>query len=232
MIAAVCFGVSAQAGAERPPEMTVENVVARLTGTFTSEMHADLDPAYKFVVLESCTFVVQPEEGVELPLGLQDAAIVYTEQALADYIDHPYRTRISGVKLEGEHVIVRNYALNLPLPHGLCSIPVEDRIMPAWMIGAERCSMSLTWRGPHYFAESPATGCTGEGVAYTTHFGWLDDDSVRDWSRGYNADGSLVWGPAGGPYIFKRIDPATLVLPPQVIYALDALKKNSECAGH
>jgi len=67
----------------------------------------------------------------------------------------------------------------------------------------------MEWKGDHFEGGTVGEGCesTLSGATYATSEVTLDASTLESWDRGYDAEGTQVWGATAGPYVFDRKTP-------------------------
>lgn len=132
----------------------------------------------------------------------------YVEQAVADYLDKPYRQRVYRVhEIEPgvfESVI---YTLQEPLrfthhPELLEKLPIDS------LTEKKGCSVILRKQADGQFAGSTmGKHCPSDrkGAAYATSEVTITPERLLSWDRGYNEKDEQVWGAEKGGYEFVKL---------------------------
>ena len=201
---------------ERPPDFeaqleaqrrTVDQVVAWMSGAFTSEAQALRDPAFRAVALH-----MMP---IDLPTpALRPERWLYVEQAMMSAPERPYRQRVYRITAAGDDVVSDVYEfMGDPLRFAgawadrsrLAGLQIDD------LVHREGCAVRLSWSGSSWIGRTEFGTCasTRDGAAFATSEVELADGSISSWDRGFDAAGAQVWGSRSGPYQFQRIGAAS-----------------------
>lgn len=213
---------------------TLDDVVALMSGTFSSEEQAKQNPEFRPIVLHMTpiwtTFSqssIGQREGQQARRGhglgsspRNDERWLYVEQAVTTSPEKPYRQRVyrvspmvytdvSGVTRIG----VRSEVWELP------GDPL--RYAGAWRspdpladIGPESLSLKegcevLLFRAPDGAWRGSTLGdaCTStrQGASYTTSIVQIGATGLHTLDRGFDAKGTQVWGSELGAYDFRRV---------------------------
>ncbi|MBN2057059.1 chromophore lyase CpcT/CpeT [bacterium] len=185
-----------------PPADLMVDFTAWITGAFSSHAQARDNEDYFDILLRM---------GRIWP-ARDDAFWLYVEQAVAQVESRPYRQRIYRIRqLGAEYIEVRIFTFPDPL-----SFVGEWRkeepfagLLPELLEEREGCTVLLVRKDESTFAGSTVDGmCTSDlnDAVYATTEVILTADRMLSWDRGYNAEGSQVWGPEAGPYIFNKLE--------------------------
>ncbi|MGD9689030.1 MAG: chromophore lyase CpcT/CpeT [Phycisphaerales bacterium] len=176
-----------------------------MIGSFASADQSLSDPAYRDVSL-----VIAPV------WKSRTGCWLYVEQAMAESPDRPYRQRLyrlTGLPiLPGQPLSWRCDVFSLPgdplrfagawqEPYLLESLHEDDLLL------RDGCSVWIFQVSEEEFAGSTrGNACASDlhGAAYATSHVTIRRDRIDSWDRGYDASGAQVWGPARGPYCFRR----------------------------
>ncbi|MCE2966031.1 MAG: chromophore lyase CpcT/CpeT [Phycisphaerales bacterium] len=209
--AAVPAGADDAKVAKEPITPGVREVAAFLSGAFDTVEQAKADPEYFEILLHMTPIWTDRTDGVWL----------YVEQAMAQRADKPYRQRV--YRLVGlEDGRVRSEVFELPgealaFAGAYAKVELLKDVTPEMLTPREGCALTLgkqgdgTWKG--------ATGdktCASSlrGASYATSEATImpaHEKGARmvTWDRGYDAQGTQVWGAVKGGYEFvKRASPA------------------------
>ena len=197
-------GCGTEVSITTPPPRTPKTV-ARLAdwiqGEFSSEQQAQTNSNYLNIYLNAVR--IWPEK-----LG---ARWIYVEQAQADQQAKPYRQRIYQV-ITGTHadleVRIYSFAPSQTPPAGSYKDPSWfQRIDPVFLVPLGGCTMHFTTNTDGTFTgRIKGTGCrsTLHGADHTSSEVTVTAQEIRSWDRGWDSNGTQVWGPTTGPYIFLR----------------------------
>ena len=179
----------------------VEELVAWLTGTFDSKNQADVDKDYQVVRMVT---VAVPKS--RLSFG---APVLYREQATLDRTDRPYLQRFLRIEEDpGGTILVRFFELKDPIAAAGKWRDASDLGLFGKNDVRERdgCLVTLRRVGDRYEGGTTGTRCVSSlrGAAYATSEVRIWRDRLETWDRGYDGDGTQVWGPAKGPYHFVK----------------------------
>lgn len=221
LLAAVPACVSQQRAPDAAPSPT-DRVAALLCGHFTSAAQAKEDSEYFEVHLHMTR--IWPERA--------DGPWLYVEQAMATALDKPYRQRIYRLTscpswdASIATTCVRSEVFELPnAPDRVGAWSDPSRFAndsPLSLMQREGCAISLmpartasgnetsgnggeVWSGS---TEGDLCLSTLRGATYATSEVWLSPELLRTWDRGFDAQGTQVWGAKKGPYQFVRVHDA------------------------
>jgi hypothetical protein len=181
----------------------LDMLVSWMTGSFTSAEQAAADTDYYDIRLEM------------VPLWREriDGRWLYVEQAVAGREDTPYRQRVYRVTMESDGSVRSEvYSFRDPLrfagdwkkPAPLTALtPDSLEVRTGCAVILRRVSEVL------YDGRTVDKQCTSEhrGAAYATSEVRVTPEGITTWDRGYDLEGTQVWGSTGGGYIFKKIKP-------------------------
>jgi hypothetical protein len=175
-------------------------LVEWMTGSFSSEAQAKADEAYFDIRLEMVPIWTDREDGVWL----------YVEQAAATARERPYRQRVYRVTeaVEGRFA---SEVFELPEPlrfAGAWRDPAEfEALTPDSLSAREGCAVHLLRRDDGTFTGSTdgdACKSSLRGASYATSIVTIGSAGIESWDRGFDAEGTQVWGAEAGPYVFRR----------------------------
>lgn len=174
----------------------------RLTGQFDSTAQAARNPAFRSVLLRTCS-VAAPALGDR---------VLYVEQTVAEQPTQPYRQRLYVLEAREDgtvvsHVWQARVAGSAARLVGLCDR--LERVVEAGLFEErEGCAVVLHPEGELLRGGTEGTGCesTLMGASYATSEVELRDDQIRSWDRGFDTSGAQVWGAVEGPYEFLRVE--------------------------
>lgn len=173
-----------------------------LTGSFSSEAQAAVDPEHFFDIRLFTTPIWTDRA---------DGPWLYVEQASASALDRPYRQRV--YRLVDVPDGVRSDVFTLPgdaleFAGAWRDAARFDAISPEDLAERTGCSIHLVPIGAGFVGMTHGEGCesTLRGAAYATSKVQLSRDLLTSWDRGYDAEGTQAWGATEGPYQFVRLD--------------------------
>ena len=185
------------------PDMDrLEDVVAMMTGTFSSQEQSALDQSYFDIRLHMSRIWTDRLDG----------AWLYVEQAMAGKQSEPYRQRVYHVTQLKDGSIRSDVFLlpgNNPLRYaGAWKAPklLKD-VAPQDLVLKEGCTVMLKKTAPGvYEGGTVGNACPSDraGAAYATSIVRLDESGLNTWDRGFDAKGKQVWGATKGGYEFRR----------------------------
>lgn len=171
-------------------------------GSFSSALQSKYDARY-----DDITWHI-----AEIWPGAPDGARwIYTEAWMTG-AEAPYMQRIARYTEDADGSIV---SVRYPVPDAQRFIGAWQEpgrladLDPASLSALPGCETVMSRTGEHRF-EGGTTGsrCANShrGASYAVSRTVLDGDSMTNWDRGFDAGGSLRWGPAAGGYQFRRLD--------------------------
>ncbi|MBP6402222.1 MAG: chromophore lyase CpcT/CpeT [Bacteroidia bacterium] len=138
----------------------------------------------------------------------KDGYWFYVEQAVADYIDKPYRQRVYHLK-ENEKGVFESVVLTLKDPLRFTHKPEEiEKLITDSLTEKEGCSVILSKKDEFTFVgETQGKMCPSDrkGAAYATSEVTITENELISWDRGYNDKDEQVWGAEKGGYHFLKI---------------------------
>ena len=180
-----------------------------MAGTFSSAAQAAEDPEFFEVSLHMAPIWTDRTDGRWL----------YIEQAVSEHQDRPYRQRVYRL-VELAPGLFESQIFTLPDPASVIGVwltqdPLAE-LGPGDLEERDGCSILLRRRGENFIGSTLASLCTStlRGAAYATSEVVVTPEGVVSWDRGFAADGSQVWGPTKGGYVFDRIVPDEEEPPP------------------
>jgi CpeT protein len=184
-----------------PPDF--ERLLDWMSGSFSSAAQAAEDTAFYDIRLEMVPIWPRREDGVWL----------YVEQAMASYLDRPYRQRVYHLSQEAPGLFRSTvYALREPTRmSGAWREPARfDTLSNADLDLREGCDILLTWQE----AEQVFTGATAEqscdsnlrGARWASSEVRIGSKGMITWDRGLDAEGMQVWGATSGGYRFDKVE--------------------------
>lgn len=204
-LAALALGAAppAYVDAATAHEAELALVASYLAGEFSSAQQAGADPDYRDVRLRM-TPIWAERRGEHW---------LYVEQALASTLDRPYRQRVYRlVWNQGVRSIV--YTLPEAAAQALAGAATPAALMAPWQPSDlhERLGCDIVLRrqaAGRYAGSTQGHHCASElrGAVYATSAVILTADGLDSWDRGFDAQGTQVWGAEKGPYRFLRAVP-------------------------
>ena len=192
-------GAAPAAKAAQPDELAA--LVEMMTGSFSSADQAAANEAYYDIRLEMVPIWTERE----------DARWLYVEQAAASNLAEPYRQRVYRVTRNDDGAYVSTvFEIPDPLSHAgawKSEAPLAQ-LGPDDLTLREGCDVVLEHSGAARFSGSTIENrckSTLRGATYATSEVEVTAEGIRSWDRGFDAEGSQVWGAEEGPYIFVRL---------------------------
>lgn len=191
---------------------TLGDLVALMTGSFSSERQAAEDPDFFDIRLHMTR--IWPSE--------RNGAWLYVEQARSDALDKPYRQRVYFVTpmtfVGGDgrsHTTFRSEVWLLPgdplAMAGAWAEPARlDTMGPHLLTQKVGCEVVLVPGADGTFAGSTlGRACPSErgGATFTTSEVTITPSGLQSWDRGFDDAGKQVWGAEKGGYRFERETP-------------------------
>ena len=206
MIVAFLFACAVDENENSLAEEDIFNVVDefenQLSGRFTSEEQAAVNPSYWPVQLHSCAVSI-PELGDH---------VLYVEQAMIDSLTSPYRQRIyqlEEIKSEEAEYAVRSTIYSVSNEDdfvGLCNESEVHSLDADQLTLREGCHVDLIWNGEGFEGSTDGSSCASSlnGSVYATSEVQTTPNRVESWDRGWDSQDNQVWGAVAGAYIFDR----------------------------
>jgi hypothetical protein len=141
-----------------------------------------------------------------------DGPWLYVEQALTDASEHPYRQFIYQLapRKDGR---IGVHILNLPDPiaaTGAWKNPhLIDKFSPANCTLQRECTLIIqALPDGTFMGNTSGVGCPSSlrGASYATTELLVSARQLKIWDRGYNTQGTQVWGSVSGGYLFKKLE--------------------------
>lgn len=179
----------------------LDSLASWLSGSFSSQAQAQSNTNFVNVRLEMVP--IWPDR--------RDGYWFYVEQALANYLQKPYRQRIYHVSQINDSSFQSNiYLLNRPeqfIGFWEKGIPLTN-LSPDSLIFREGCSIFLKKTDTSTFqGKTIGKECISnlKGASYATAEVIVRPDMLISLDRGYNEFNEQVWGSKTEGYIFKKI---------------------------
>ena len=180
----------------------LDRLAAWMTGTFTTAEQARGDQNFRDVTLHVTPIWTDRTDGPWL----------YAEQALTDGLDHPYRQLVYQLTTGADgRLEARLFELPDPIATtGAWKNPALLAILsPTNLIAQQGGTLILHIQPDGSFkggTESKGSASTLRGASYATAELMVSDKQMTNWDRGYNANGTQVWGSIHGGYQFRKVE--------------------------
>ncbi len=182
----------------RETKSELDELMELMSGTFSSEAQASRDTGYYHIILHM------------YPIWEHRGNWLYVEQAMAGREDQPYRQRIYHLEQVAKGTF-RSVVYILPDPEAFVGawqdIGRFKELNPLQLEIRNGCDVYLEKTGRGRFVGSTrGTSCASElaGATFATSEVRIKSGTIESWDRGFDEQGSQVWGATGGGYIFKR----------------------------
>lgn len=192
---------------QRADKSGVGELAGVLAGTYSSAEQAAQDGEYQDIRLHMAPIWADRR--------VKNERWLYVEQSLATSLDKPYRQRVYRLSARGNSGEYVSEVFELPgeamLFAGAWRNPDSFRnVSPSDLTRREGCDVVLRRESPGvYEGGTQGNGCAGgvQGAAYATSEVHADAEAILTWDRGFDAQGTQVWGSRQGPYRFRRLVP-------------------------
>lgn len=172
-----------------------------MSGTFSSEAQSIADTSFYNINLVMHPIWENDKSGKWL----------YVEQAVAEYIDKPYRQRVYRLSPSTEGKI-ESRVYELPNPkkyiHAWDQPSLFEEINPDSLVIREGCSVYMKRINENCFEGSTLDDhckSTLRGASYATSTVTICEGKVMSWDQGWNDTDEQVWGAVKEGYVFDRI---------------------------
>ena len=132
----------------------------------------------------------------------------YIEQAVAKYIDKPYRQRVYHLS-EREKDVFESAVFTMKDPLRFTHHPdLVEQMATDSLTLRDGCSVILKKKGKKRFKGSTdGNKCPSDrsGASYATSVVTIRKDGLHSWDQGFNEKGVQVWGAVKGGYDFHKI---------------------------
>lgn len=200
LVMTVLAGARAEGPATRPAtDADLLRLRAYLVGDFSSAAQAAADPENFREVQLSIAPIWATREGEHW---------LYVEQSMPGA--PPYRQRVYQLVKRGDGRL-QSVVYELPGDPlafaGADEHPGRfDRLTPEMLKRREGCDVFLSVSGDAFVGGTEGRGCASQlrGAAYATSEVTLLPDRMITWDRGFDAEGTQVWGATAGGYVFIR----------------------------
>lgn len=198
---ALALGILVSRSAPAPAQGTSAEVASWLTGTFDTKDQATRDPGVPETRLVA---VVVPKS--RLGLG---APVLYVEQAASSSLDKPYRQRFYRVEESGAgKILVRVFEpREASIVSGKWRDPADLALYGAADVSERAgCLVTLRKKDDRYEGGTEGNGCPSflSGARYATSRWILLADRLESDEKGYDPQGTQVWGGKSGPFVFLK----------------------------
>ncbi len=174
-----------------------------MTGSFSSQAQSIADTNYYDIRLEMARIWSSREDGCWL----------YVEQAVATYLDHPYRQRVYHLT-EDPPGTFRSDIYLLRDPIRFAGVWSEDHplaaLSPDSLTLKDGCTVFLAKTEDGAFEGETVVGECGStlhGASYATSEVRVTADGILSWDRGWDEEGNHIWGAEHAGYVFDRVVP-------------------------
>ncbi len=147
--------------------------------------------------------------GVRLRGGVElGERVLYLEQAMVRDLSSPYRQRLYVIRDNGDERVASDvYTIyNDTAWVGLCSRDEVANFTEAEVSLRQGCTVYLTQEDDTFLGGTDGERCrsTLGGARYAVSEVELTSTQILSWDRGFDANGTQVWGAEAGPYEFIR----------------------------
>ncbi|MBL0926800.1 MAG: chromophore lyase CpcT/CpeT [Phycisphaerales bacterium] len=193
----------AKPSAAKAPDL--DDLLARMTGSFTSRGQAQDDPEH-YMDIRLRMVRIWPDRA--------DGPWLYVEQAVGVMQKRPYRQRVYRLsempdgRLKSEVYTLPGDALAFAGAWKQ-EKPLAD-LTPDKLTLKEGCALVLSRQPDGTFKGSTdGKGCPSDlrGATYATSEAQIFDDHMVTWDRGWDSEGKQVWGAEKGGYRFVKLKP-------------------------
>ena len=201
LLATLCCGGCGVETSSNPHAQPIPEKVERLAGWLTGSFgNDDQNSALEHLDLHGCR--VWPDR--------TDGRWIYVEQARASDLDRPIRQEMLRVRIDDQASLVAEVfafpAGDTP-PAGSWRNPRSlDAVDPFLLLPKEGCTIHLIGSEDAFRGNTQGQGCENsrEGATHATSEVVITATMISSWDRGFDAQGSQVWGSETGPVIFQR----------------------------
>lgn len=193
------YGASAQS---LTSDTTLQRLVMYMEGDFSSHKQSIDDTSYYDIRLHI----------KRIWKNRNDAYWLYVEQAVAKFIEKPYRQRVYKVsRLSADTLSSSVYEIHSPLRFAGAwkdQDPLSS-ITPDSLVERKGCSVFLVKNSNGDFVGgTKPTACYSDlrGARYATSEVTVTRTMLLSWDRGWGSKGEHVWGATKGAYQFVKIE--------------------------
>ena len=179
----------------------IKQLLSYMTGSFSSHEQSVEDTSFYDIRLEMVPIWKERTDGYWL----------YVEQAVADYLDKPYRQRVYHLtQFDDSTLESAVYMIDEPLRFAGVWKEAEplSGLTPDSLTLRDGCSIMLKPENDGSFSGSTVgNSCISSlrGASYAVSEVKITEDYLYSWDRGYDSVGVQVWGAEKGGYMFKKI---------------------------
>lgn len=209
LVAATPLGGVAQ---EIPLHRQAEEVASWLGGVMSTAAQASQNAEAPDVQMTTC-----PVKMIDRPgIADEDSIFLYQEQALSRSLNQPYRQRFLQIVPSPYSQSVESRSFRPTHARawiGFCNQPEAKRIIQPDELGSPVCTVYLRRVGDQYIGSTPPIGCPANvrGAVRITNRIRLYPEGMETWDRGFDAQGTQVWGAMGESYQFRKVQDAASV---------------------
>lgn len=175
----------------------LKTIAGWMEGSFSSELQSIKDTSYFDIRLQI----------IPIWKDRKDGYWFYVEQAVAKYIDKPYRQRVYHLT-EKEGVFESAvFTMNDPLRF-TNHVDLVEKLTPDSLISRDGCAVILRRKDKNTFQGSTdGKKCPSDrsGATYATSEVIITKEGLHSWDRGFDNKDEQVWGAEKGGYDFKKI---------------------------
>ncbi|WP_223789042.1 chromophore lyase CpcT/CpeT [Marinicella meishanensis] len=199
--AMLLLGCQPEKPAVQDDQAALTQLVAWMSGAFSSEQQASQDDRYFHISLKMKPIWTEREDGHWL----------YVEQAVGTRPEQPYRQRIYRVTPMADGRFA-SAVYELPDPQAVIGA-YEDPGLLADVTVADLqlrtgCAVILQFDGAaQYQGSTQDKACLSSlrGATYATSEVTITATGISSWDQGWDANDQQVWGATAGPYVFDRL---------------------------
>jgi hypothetical protein len=196
----------------------VQNIVSYLVGVMDTSEQAATNKKVSNVRMTTCKIAVVPTENnleTDRINNNSSSVFLYQEQAITPKLNEPYRQRFLEILAKDRGVNQVESKSYKPIEMekwiGFCDKTETERIVSASELGTYICSVLLkqsvaNYIKPLYIGETQTGGCPANvrGATSISNTIYLFPDGMNTWDRGFDANGTQVWGAANEAYKFRK----------------------------
>jgi len=182
-------------------DSSLARLVSYMEGSFSSEVQSIRDTSYFDIRLHI----------KRIWTDRNDAYWLYVEQAVAKFMERPYRQRVYKVtRLNSDTLVSSVYEMRSPLRFAGAwkeSTPLSS-LSPDSIVERQGCSVYLvkSENGTFVGATKPNT-CLSDlrGAKFASSEVTISETMLLSWDRGWGMNGEQMWGATKGGYEFVKI---------------------------
>lgn len=138
----------------------------------------------------------------------KDGYWFYVEQAVADFIDKPYRQRVYHLSENADGKLTSVvYTFNDPLRFTHHPELLEKQLTEDSLLERKGCTVFLSMdKDGNFPGMTDGKSCPSDrkGASYATSEVTITKEKLVSWDRGYSESGEQVWGATLGGYVFIK----------------------------